>query len=89
MQVPDPFHGVFTRETGPSGSRLGRAAQLPGSLPDPDTGRGLKIATVELSGAICPACSKRGHGGFVSFVADMRLAYACPNCQAFVWIACA
>lgn len=87
MQGMDPFHGVFTREPGPAGTRLGRASDLPVSLPDPDTGRGLRIATVELSGAICPACFKRGEGGFVSFVSDLRLAFACPNCQEFVWIA--
>jgi hypothetical protein len=56
-------------------------------VPDPDTGRSLRISTVELSGAICPACAKHGDGGFVSFVADLRLAFACPNCQGFVWIA--
>lgn len=87
MQGMDPFHGVFTRETGPSGMRLGRATEPPASVPDPETGRSLRIATVEISGAICPACSRRGDGGFVSFVADLRLAFACPNCQSFVWIA--
>jgi hypothetical protein len=87
MQAPDPFHGVFTREAGASGIRLGRAAAQPIALPDPDTGRSLRISTVELSGAICPACAKHGDGGFVSFVADLRLAFACPNCQGFVWIA--
>ena len=86
MNGVDPFHGVFTRVTGPSGSRLGRSSTLPVSVPDPDTGIGLKIATVELSGAICPACSTRGDCGFVSFVSDLRLAFACPNCQSFVWI---
>jgi hypothetical protein len=87
MQVMDPFHGVFTREPGPSGTRLGRPSQPPASVPDPVTGRSLRIATVELSGAICPACSQRGDGGFVSFVSDLRLVFACPNCLAFIWIA--
>ena len=87
MQLTDPFHGVFTCETGPGGVRLGRPAARPAAVPDPETGRSLTISTVELSGAICPACSKRGDGGFVSFVADLRLAFACPHCRAFVWIA--
>ena len=83
----DPYHGVFTHEVERGGLRLGRGMPLPATLPDPDTGRHLRIATVEVSGAICPACSKHGQGGFVSFVSDLRLAFACPNCETFVWIA--
>lgn len=82
----DPYHGVFTHEVGQGGTRLSRRAQPPATLPDPQTGRHLRIATVEVSGAICPACAKHGHGGYVSFVSDLRLAFACPNCKGFVWI---
>jgi hypothetical protein len=28
-----------------------------------------------------------GHGGFLSFDGDLRIAYACPQCCQFVWLA--
>ena len=83
----DPFHGVFVHQSGTEGNKLGRGTAPPSTLPDPQTGRQLRIATVELSGAICPSCSERGNGGFVSFVADLRLVFACPNCRELIWIA--
>lgn len=84
----DPFHGVFVHHADDGGkNKLDRGSNAPASLPDPETGRQLRIATVELSGAICPSCSERGHGGFVSFVADLRLVFACPNCRELIWIA--
>ena len=83
VAAQDPFHGVFIQT---SESRLGRHPQHPATIPDPNTGRALAIATVELSGAICPSCNHRGEGGFVSFVADLRLVFACPNCRRLVWI---
>jgi hypothetical protein len=86
MDQPDPFHGVFTHEIGPGGRRLGRPLPGPATLPDPETGRQLRIATVELSGAICPSCEQHGEAGFISFVADLRLAFACPNCLELIWI---
>lgn len=82
----DPFHGVFTHHASDAGVRLDRHPQRPATLPDPATGRALRIATVELSGAICPACQQRAQGGFVSFVSDMRLVFACPHCRDLVWI---
>lgn len=82
--MTDPYHGVFT--TG-AGNALVRHPAAPMSLPDPQTGRELRIATVEVSGAICPSCRQKGEGGFVSFVSDMRLVFACPNCRDLVWIA--
>ena len=82
----DPYHGVFTHEL--SGTpRLLRHPAAPPTLPDPQTGRALRIATVEVARAICPSCRKRGEGGFVSFVADLRLVFACPHCRDLVWIA--
>lgn len=65
---------------------LARHPAAPPTLPDPKTGRALRIATVEISGAICPACERRGKGGFVSFVADLRMVFACPHCFDLVWI---
>ena len=51
------------------------------------TGRLLKVATVEVSEqSVCPACAQLGAGGFVSFVSDLRLAYACPSCLSMVWL---
>jgi hypothetical protein len=29
----------------------------------------------------------QGDGGFVSFDGDLRIAYACPQCCQFVWLA--
>ena len=83
----DPFHGVFTHHPSAEGhARIGRHPKGKRTLPDPHTGRDLHIATVELSGAICPACERRGDGGFISFVSDLRLVFACPHCVDLVWI---
>ena len=79
----DPFHGLFVHSTDKT---LGRHPQRPATIPDPQTGRALQIATVEVSGAICPSCDNHGEGGFVSLVADLRLVFACPNCRSLVWI---
>ena len=84
LAAHDPFHGLFVHT---EEARLGAHPQRPSSLPDPHTGRALQIATIELSGAICPSCDHHGEGGFVSFVADLRLVFACPNCRSLVWIA--
>ena len=86
LRAPDPYHGLFTCHPSSAGTRLGRQEGAPLTLPDPRTGRHLRIATVELSGAICPVCQRRGDGAFVSFVSDMRLVFACPHCRDLVWI---
>ena len=86
LRRPDPFHGVFTRDATSAVARLSRHPRAAHTLPDPKTGQQLRIATVELSGAICPACLKRADGGFVSFVSDLRLVFACPHCSDLVWI---
>jgi hypothetical protein len=82
-----PFHGVFQLEQLPDGQKqLLRHEEAPVSIPGPE-GRLLRIATVDAKAqAICPACSTTGKGGFVSFVQDLRLAYACPSCQQLVWL---
>ena len=82
----DPFHGVFLRDSTSSIARLNRHPDAARTLPDPKTGRDLRIATVELSGAICPVCQRRAEGGFVSFVSDLRIVFACPHCRDLVWI---
>lgn len=81
------FHGVFQLEQLPNGQKqLARHADAPKAIPAPE-GRLLKIATVDARAqAICPSCSSSAHGGFVSFVQDLRLAYACPSCQKLVWL---
>jgi hypothetical protein len=81
-QPSDVFHGLFTR----SADKLSRTLRPPASLRDPSTGRELRIATVEVGGAICPSCTQRAEGGFVSFVTDLRLVFACPHCCQLVWI---
>ena len=79
----DPFHGIFINAT----AGLQRHPQAATTLADPKTGRELRIATVELSGGICPSCDARGEAGFISFVEDLRLVFACPNCRSLIWIA--
>jgi hypothetical protein len=82
------FFGLFARSLDPSGVvQLARHPQPPPTIPDPGTGRPLKIATLEAGArAICPSCTATGHGGFVSFHGDLRLAYACPSCEQLVWL---
>jgi hypothetical protein len=84
----DPYQGIFSAtSTGDGRHELRRHPDAPGSLTDPRTGRALKIATVEVSGAaICPSCAERSQGGFISFVADARMVYACPACRKLVWL---
>jgi hypothetical protein len=84
----DPYHGVFALSIGgDGGGKLRRHPESPTTLPDPHTGRALKIATVEESrSAICPSCASRASGGFISFEADLRMVYACPACQQLVWL---
>ena len=85
----DLFHGLFEwrrSEEGPP--TLATRPAAPREIPDPHTGRPLKIATVELSDrTVCPSCARRGGGGYVSFESDLRLAFACPRCLTLVWIA--
>jgi hypothetical protein len=80
------FGGLFVQISAGGRPRLSRHPAPPPSLTDPHTGQPLKIATVEVAGAICPSCDERSEGGFVSFVADLRMVYACPQCQELVWV---
>ena len=67
--------------------RLASNACAPRSIPDPQTGRPIQVASVELSErGVCPACAELGSGGYVSFVSDLRLAFACPHCRKLTWI---
>jgi hypothetical protein len=81
------FHGIFQLETLPNGqTQLSRHTHAPAAIPAPE-GRLLRIATVDARAqAICPSCSTNAKGGFISFVQDLRLAYACPSCQKLVWL---
>jgi hypothetical protein len=80
------YGGVFVCSTTDGRSRLSRHPAAPSTLRDPQTGHALQIATVEIAGAICPSCDERSEGGFVSFEADLRMVYACPECQELVWM---
>ena len=84
----DLYHGLFRWEQPSVGEpQLSRHASAPASIPDPTSGRLLHVATVDASTrAICPSCATPGAGGFVSFVQDLRLVYACPSCQELVWL---
>ena len=85
----DVFQGLFELCLGSHGrTQLASRSPAPDSIPDPETGRPLKIASLELSErGICPACTHAGAGGYVSFVSDLRLAFACPTCRQLVWLA--
>jgi hypothetical protein len=85
----DPYHGIFQSQPGHDGRlRLFRQDASPGAIPCPTTGRPLRIATIDTgAAAICPSCASQGLGGFVSFDGDLRMAYACPECREFVWLA--
>jgi len=81
------FHGVFRLDRTSGEPQVRRHADAPAVIPDPQSGHLLRIATVDAgTRAICPACSVPGAGGFVSFVQDLRLVYACPSCQELVWL---
>jgi hypothetical protein len=85
----DLYHGLFRWHTTRDGDpRVSRHASSPATIPCPTTGRLLKVATLDAdAAAICPSCSTEGHGGFVSFEGDLRMAYACPRCLQLVWVA--
>ena len=87
-KMPDLYEGLFGWQTGGDGRpRVSRLATSPATIPCPTTGRSLRIATLEANAsAICPACDAAGHGGFVSFDGDLRMAYACPACRQLVWL---
>jgi hypothetical protein len=81
------FHGLFELLPGTPGGRLASSAKAPRTIPDPHTGRPVEVASVELSDrGVCPACAQLGAGGYVSFVSDLRLAFACPHCRKLTWI---
>jgi hypothetical protein len=86
----DAFFGLFELRPPVHGKpRLASVpTRAPRTIPDPQTGRPLKVASVEVSErGVCPACTQLGAGGYVSFVSDLRLAFACPSCEQLVWIA--
>ena len=85
----DLFNGLFRWHAGENGeNRISRHDAGPNTIPCPTTGRLLRVATIEVAApAICPSCANHGAGGFVSFVGDLRMVYACPQCCQFVWLA--
>ena len=85
----DLYHGLFVWRTGKNGRPVvSRRDVSPASIPCPTTGRSLRIATLDAEAdAICPSCAGQGQGGYVSFVGDLRMAYACPECRQLVWLA--
>jgi uncharacterized paraquat-inducible protein A len=85
----DLYHGLFWWHSGRDGDpAVTRHEQAPTKIPCPTTGRLLLIATIDAeTAAICPRCASHGRGAFVSFVGDLRMAYACPSCRELVWLA--
>ena len=86
--VPSEFHGLFRYDASTDGRpRILREPITPQTIPCPTTGRQLRVATIEANtSAICPACATHGHGGYVSFDGDLRMAYACPQCRRLIWL---
>jgi hypothetical protein len=87
--LTDAFYSLFDSQPTLPGrlSRSVRVAQ-PRELPDPQTGRPLQVATVEHTDrTICPSCAQLGSGAYVSFVSDLRLAFACPRCRKLTFTA--
>lgn len=82
-----PYHAHFHREQLATGEfKLARKHDAPSVISDP-SGRLLNIATIDAGAtAICPSCASTGRGAFMSFVQDLRMAYACPSCTSFVWL---
>ena len=82
------YHGLFHHHADSDRPpRLLRHEAAPAAIPCPKTGRPLRIATIDANAlAICPSCAVHGRGGFVSFVGDLRMAYACPGCRQLVWV---
>ena len=93
-QIADAFHRLFDSRRAPGAAadtlvvRESAGRRTRSTVPCPQTGRPLEVATVEVTDrAVCPACTQLGPGGYVSFVSDLRLAFACPSCRRLVWIA--
>ncbi len=83
----DLYHGLFLWHAGADGRRACRGTPQPVAHSVSDDGRPLRVATIEAgTAAICPSCGDHGHGGFVSFEGDLRMAYACPQCRQLVWL---
>ena len=89
MDHVDSFFGLFELQHQLHDKpRLASVQTRPRTIPDPQTGRPLTVASVEISErGVCPACTQLGAGGYVSFVSDLRLAFACPSCLKLVWMA--
>jgi hypothetical protein len=89
----DLFQDLFEWCSEPDGRAswrliVSRRSEMIRTVPCPDTGRPLRVATVDVSDrAVCPACAQLGAGGYISFVSDLRLAFACPSCRKLIWIA--
>ena len=89
MNASALYHGLFRWDGGGGGRgpRVVRESRGPATIPCPTTGRQLRVATLEAdTAAICPSCAMHGHGGYVSFDGDLRMAYACPQCRQLVWL---
>ena len=88
MNITAGFHGLLQRLDHDGEPRLVPTPVRPNAIPCPTTGRPLKVATIDAnSQALCPGCLQAGHGAFVSFVSDLRMAYACPKCEQMIWVA--
>ena len=80
--LADAFNGLFDSAPRHPGRLARTDPRAPRALPDPQTGRPLQVASIEHTDrTICPSCAQLGSGAYVSFVSDLRLAFACPSCR--------
>jgi hypothetical protein len=89
VNFADTLHDLF--DVAPPLTRRLASSGQPGTrkvVPDPLTGQPLQVASIEHTDrTICPSCAQLGSGAYVSFVSDLRLAFACPNCRKLTFTA--
>ena len=80
------IHGLLHRHHRNGEPYFAAPSPRAGTLPCPTTGRVLMVAGIDAdTRAFCAGCQTPGHGAFISFVNDLRMAYACPKCDQLVW----
>ena len=78
-EAGDNHHHIVCRSCGAIADVECAVGEAPCLTASHDHGFAVDEAEVTYWG-VCPACTQPGPGGYVSFVADLRLAFACPSC---------
>ena len=94
ITAPDPcprtdlYHGLFRWHAGPDGQpRVATARAAPPRFRARPRGACCAWRRIEAAAGDLSLVRSHGQGGFVSFVGDLRMAYACPQCCQLVWLA--